>query len=257
MARHLHASRFAQASGDLALIAFMEGRWRGEGAQHQGARPYQEDSWALRDLADGSVLAVLADGMGGHKGGATASRLAVGAFMQAVESGAPLSGGLDAANQAVHEGVRRNPELENMGSTLVGVLVKGNIVSWISVGDSPLYLVSGAGIERINADHSMAPQLDALVARGMMSARDAAMHPSRHTLREAVMGQPLTLIDQGRKSLPPGARLLVCSDGVQTLTDANIAGWAAGSVDQLIGAVLSARDPHQDNVTVIKLERSL
>jgi protein phosphatase len=234
----------------------MEGKWRGEGAQHQGARPYQEDSWALRDLADGSVLAVLADGMGGHKGGATASRLVVDGFIRGIERGLTLAGALDAANQAVGDGVRRNPELENMGATLVGVLVKAETLHWISVGDSPLYMVSGSGIERVNADHSMAPQLDALVARGMMSARDAAAHPSRHTLREAVMGQRLTLIDQGRKSLPPGARLLVCSDGVQSLTDSDIAAWSARSAEQLVGAVLSMRDPHQDNVTVIKLERS-
>ena len=52
LARHLHPARPAQASGHLALD--MAGRWRGEGAQHQGARPYQEDSWALKPLADGS-----------------------------------------------------------------------------------------------------------------------------------------------------------------------------------------------------------
>jgi protein phosphatase len=234
----------------------MEVRWRGEGAQHQGARPYQEDSWALRDLADGSVLAVLADGMGGHKGGATASRLAVGAFIHAIETGMSLSAALDAANRAVGEGVRRDPELASMGATLVGVLVKDGMLRWISVGDSPLYLVSGARIERVNADHSMAPQLDALVARGVISKRDAAVHPGRHTLREAVMGQPLTLIDQGSRALPAGARLLVCSDGVQTLPDTDIAAWAAGSAEGLVGAVLAAREPHQDNVTVIKLERS-
>ena len=70
-------------------------RWRGEGAQHQGARPYQEDSWALRTLADGTVFAVLADGMGGHVGGATASRLAVGGFVMAIESGRSLAEALD------------------------------------------------------------------------------------------------------------------------------------------------------------------
>lgn len=234
----------------------MKGRWRGEGSQHQGARPYQEDSWALRDLADGSVLAVLADGMGGHKGGATASRLAVGAFIHAIEAGLLLAAALDAANRAVGEGVRRDPDLESMGATLVGVLVKGDVLHWISVGDSPLYLVSGGGIERVNADHSMAPQLDALVARGVISEREAAVHPARHTLREAVMGQPLTLIDEGRRSLPAGACLLLCSDGVETLADSDIAAWAARPAEKLVGAVLGARDPHQDNVTVIKLERS-
>jgi protein phosphatase len=229
--------------------------WRGEGAQHQGARPYQEDSWALRSLADGALLAVLADGMGGHAGGAVASRLAVGAFMMALEKGRGLADGLNAANLAVGQGAAQNPALENMGSTLVGALIKDDEVRWISVGDSPLYRVSDGGIERLNADHSMVPQIEALVARGIITPEEAANHPGRHTLREAVMGQPLTLIDQGARRLAPGDRLLVCSDGVLTLAERRIAAEAAKPVQALIDAVLAVRAPQQDNVTIIKLER--
>jgi serine/threonine protein phosphatase PrpC len=158
-------------------------RWRGEGAQHQGARPYQEDSWALRGLADDALLAVLADGMGGHTGGSIASRLAVGAFIMAVEQGGSLAEALQAANLAIAEGVSRKPELRGMGSTLVAV------------------------------------------------------------------------IDQGSRSLQPGGRLLVCSDGIQSLDDARIAEKAARPAQELIEAVLAVAAPAQDNVTVIKLER--
>jgi serine/threonine protein phosphatase PrpC len=230
-------------------------RWRGEGGQHRGDRSYQEDSWALRPLADGSLLAVVADGMGGHAGGAVASKLVVDAVVSSLEQGASLDDGLGAANAAVRDGARGKPELEGMGSTLVAALVQGDEVRWISVGDSPFFLAAGATLKRLNADHSMAPQVDALLARGMLTPEEAANHPGRHTLREAVMGGPLTLIDRGQQRIGPDACLLMCSDGVQSLSEQAIAAKASLPVRDLIGAVLAVRALHQDNLTIIKLER--
>jgi len=233
----------------------MRSRWRGEGSQHQGGRSYQEDSWALRPLADGSLLAIVADGMGGHAGGATASKLVVEAMVKSVEQGGSLADALLTANAAVRDGGKGRPELEGMGSTVVAALVASDEVRWISVGDSPFYLAAGNKLERLNADHSMAPQIDALRARGMLTAEEAAAHPGRHTLREAVMGTPLNLIDQGTRRLGRDNRLLLCSDGVQSLGDDAIAAQAARPVRDLIAAVLAAGVAHQDNVTIIKLER--
>jgi serine/threonine protein phosphatase PrpC len=234
----------------------MAGRWRGEGGQHQGARPYQEDSWALRSLGDGSLLAVVADGMGGHAGGAVASKVAVDAFVQAIEQGGGLADGLQEANAAVGRTAAARAELAGMGATLVAAQVRGDEVRWISVGDSPFFLVSSGQLERLNADHSMAPQIDALVKRGMLTAEEAEHHPGRHTLREAVMGQPLNLIDKGSRRLGPDVKLLLCSDGVQSLDEGQIAANAIRTVADMIEAVLGAAKEHQDNVTVIKLERA-
>ena len=234
----------------------MTARWRGEGGQHRGARPYQEDSWRLSTLGDGSLLAVVADGMGGHAGGATASRLVVEAFVHAVEQGGGLADGLNDANAAVGKGAAGKSELAGMGATLVGVHLRGDEVRWISVGDSPFYLVEAGKLERLNADHSMAPQIDQMVKRGMLTQEEADHHPGRHTLREAVMGEPLTLIDKGSRQLGPDARLLVCSDGVQSLKPEQILSQAALPVDRIISAVLGAAKEHQDNITVVKLERA-
>jgi PPM family protein phosphatase len=234
----------------------MSARWRGEGGQDQGARPYQEDCWALRTLADGALLAVVADGMGGHAGGAIAARLVVDAAVAAVERGGNLADALQAANAAVRAGQRGKPALDGMGSTLVAALVKDDEVRWISVGDSPLYMIEAGELVRLNADHSMAPQIDALLARGMLTADEAAHHPGRHTLREAVMGAPLTLIDEGSRPLTSGARLILCSDGTQSLDEASIAAVASQSVAALIAAVLAVGVAHQDNVTIVKLERT-
>jgi len=234
----------------------MAAGWRGEGGQHQGARPYQEDSWALRTLGDGSLLAVVADGMGGHAGGAIASKLAVEAFVHALEQGGGLADGLQAANEAVGKGAAGQPDLAGMGATLVAAQVRGDEVRWISVGDSPFFLVSAGKLERLNADHSMAPQIDAMLKRGLLTEDEAIHHPARHTLREAVMGEPLTLIDKGRRRLGADAKLLLCSDGVQTLGAKDIEAAAVKPVHGLIDAVLAAADEHQDNITVVKLERA-
>jgi len=234
----------------------MTTRWRGEGGQHQGARPYQEDSWRLVTLGDGSLLAVVADGMGGHAGGAVASQLAVDAFIHAIEQGGGLDDGLHDANQAVGRGALARHELTGMGATLVAARLRGDEVHWISVGDSPFYLIEAGTIVRLNADHSMAPQIDALVARGMLSAEEAEHHPARHTLREAVMGEPLSLIDRGSRRLGPDARLLVCSDGVNSLNNEQLLAQAWLPVDRIILAVLAAAKEHQDNITVVKLERA-
>ena len=233
----------------------MAAGWRGEGGQHQGARPYQEDSWALRTLGYGSLLAVVADGMGGHAGGAIASKLAVEAFVHALEQGGGLADGLREANEAVGKGAVGKPDLAGMGATLVAAQVRGDEVRWISVGDSPFFVVSAGRLERLNADHSMAPQIDEMLKRGLLTEEEAVHHPARHTLREAVMGEPLTLIDKGRRRLGADAKLLLCSDGVQTLSAKDIEAGAVKPVRGLIDAVLAAADEHQDNITVVKLER--
>src|SRR5262249_6868440 len=106
-------------------------RWLGEGGQDQGARPYQEDSWAGHAPADGSLVAVIADGMGGHAGGAVASKLVVDAFLKALRDGRPLLEGLQRANDAVRNGAAGKADLAGMGATLVAVLVKGDDVHWI------------------------------------------------------------------------------------------------------------------------------
>jgi serine/threonine protein phosphatase PrpC len=123
------------------------------------------------------------------------------------------------------------------------------------VGDSPFFLVAAGQLERLNADHSMAPQIDALVKRGMLTAEEAEHHPGRHTLREAVMGEPLTLVDKGSRRLGPDAKLLLCSDGIQSLSEAEIAANAIKTATALIETVLTAAKEHQDNITVIKMER--
>ncbi len=204
--------------------------------------------------------------MGGHAGGAVASRMVCEAFL-ATAPCAPgpirdrLSAGLDAANDAVAAKVTSNPLLSGMGSTIIGAVFSNSGLEWVSVGDSPLYLVRGGETRILNEDHSLAPELDDLVARGRLSAEEAERDPRRHMLRSAVTGEDIDMIDLPRApfALQPGDVVVLASDGVDTLEPEDlsriVAERTADSPEAvaraLIRAIDAARAPHQDNATVV------
>lgn len=249
-------------------------------AATQGARDYQEDTaafWpdgkgpvsaaALRTMAWRGSIAVLADGMGGHAGGALASQLVCENFLaaacsvEAEDLHERLHSALEAANAAVAGKVNDNPLLSGMGSTLIGAAFTDEGVEWISVGDSPLYLYRRGEIAVLNEDHSLAPELERLVAAGHISPEDARRDPRRHMLRSAVTGDEIDMIDISQRPLPleGGDYIVLASDGVETLDQSEIArviqGYAADGcaavARALIRAVEALREPFQDNATVV------
>ena len=250
-------------------------RWPVACRQWQGARPYQEDDYDLRVLADEpgeeedapALLMVLADGMGGEVGGATASHGAVQAFIHHFPEtrgaiGARLNECLDAANHGLHAQVTADPRLDGMGCTVVAAHYDGRSLAWLSVGDSPMWLFTGGRLARLNADHSMAPVLDRLAEIGELSPEEALSDGKRNMLRSAVMGGKVELVDCGRRScrLGPGDYLLLASDGLQTLADHDLERWlhvtdggVEAAADALLSAVQAAATPGQDNVTFLLL----
>ncbi len=238
----------------------------------QGARNYQEDTaeiWraaAEHQTGGAPAVAVLADGMGGHAGGALASRLVCETFITSFseadgDMNSRLARALDAANRRLSAEVLGDPGLSGMGSTLVGAVFNESGLSWVSVGDSPLYLYRRAEIALLNEDHSLAPALDKLAAEGQITLEQARNDHRRHMLRSAVTGEELDLVDLSKAPLPlePGDYVIVASDGIHTLETsemARIIGAYAGDgpqavADALVRAVDSARERHQDNTTVV------
>ena len=249
-------------------------------AATRGARDYQEDTAAFWPGGEnvflpssGAILlpedggfGVLADGMGGHAGGALASRMVCEKFIAtaALHHGTPrerLYAALNAANDAIASKVSDNPLLQGMGSTLIGTSFGPRGIEWISVGDSPLYLFRRGEVVMLNEDHSLAPELDRLVAAGSLTEAEARRDPRRHMLRSAVTGEEIDMIDMSRQPLllESGDYIVLASDGVDTLESAEVAriirGYAsdgAASVAKaIIRAVEALREPHQDNATVL------
>ncbi len=243
----------------------------------KGARDYQEDSSAFWPAGKSSVgaaqpasadrlVAVLADGMGGHTAGALASRMVCESFVSAYAgfNGSRPERLLDAlrsANDAIAAKVEANPVLSGMGSTLVAAALSDEGVEWVSVGDSPLLLYRRGEIAHLNEDHSLAPELDRLAALGRMTVDQAKADPRRHMLRSAVTGEELDLVDVSRRPLvlEEGDYVILASDGLHTLETPEIerivSAYAADGAEAVAGALIRAveamRDPHQDNTTVM------
>jgi len=240
--------------------------------QQIGARLRQEDYYAFARVpgpegSDAALLSLVADGMGGHEAGGFASRLASNAFVDAFLRGddqSPsdrLESALFGANDAVLNGTEATRKRVGcMGTTLVATLLTREGIYWVSVGDSAAYLFRDGQIRRLNADHSFRPLIEEQIERGLITREQAREHPNRNTLRSAVTGYPIDLIDLSHSPMPLREDdLVVCaSDGIFSLSVAGINDElqnlrerpASEIADGLIAAALAVQAEYQDNVTV-------
>jgi serine/threonine protein phosphatase PrpC len=231
----------------------------------RGRRALQEDA-VIGHVEDGAAegLIALADGCGGHARGDLASNIAAEVALRAFRRSegtvpARLREAAEAANLAVYAKAQTAPDLEGMSTTLLLAHVDGPEIHWVSVGDSPLYLLRAGRLERLNATHSLARHLDILVDMGEMAPEEAAGHPARATLTSALGGAEIEEIDCPEEPVEagPGDVLMAASDGLLTLPERAIAqllsdgeASAATLVDRLLDAVAEAGADEQDNTSV-------
>lgn len=246
-------------------------------ALSQGARARQEDALvtAFPEGDDGG-FAILSDGMGGHAAGDLASRIIVSEiFAQLMLRGtidpdrqadvAPLlQKVVKVANSCIRSYTDANPQKRGMGGTVVATLVTGGMLHWISVGDSLLYLYRDGALTRLNADHSMGPQIDLMVDEGLLDAAAAERHPQRNCLTSALIGEDIPHIDCPATPLElrDGDLIVLASDGLQylrpELIEATIAQTAEAQSSSVSRALMSALgaldDPEQDNTAIVILK---
>jgi PPM family protein phosphatase len=228
------------------------------GAAIQGQRSEQQDSYRARWLeSEKAWLLVLADGMGGHAAGGVASRLAADAFVAAFSEARAKGFGikesfmlsLEEANLKIQQAQRASPETAGMGTTLVGGYLSGQGIAWISVGDSPLWVLHNGGITRLNEDHSL---------------REIARHGAKgvaNMLASVVNGEPITLINCHPDPVPLKFDdfILISSDGILTLEERDIADVAKTNVKYgcegvaraLLREVEKRGKTNQDNCAVL------
>jgi len=227
----------------------------------RGARSYNEDR--LGCAGSGPAYWALADGLGGHRGGARAAELAVEAALASLgTSAAPkLEGRLKQAVSDAHARIRAQQKLEaehaSMRSTLVLLGISGDEIAWAHSGDSRLYHFRDGKLIWRTRDHSV---VQLLVSAGEITESDVTKHPERSRLISCLGGDNSLLISTRNAGAPPraGDALLLASDGLWE----HFEGWQMESVlarsatpeaflSNLATQVGEAMHPSQDNYTGI------
>lgn len=206
----------------------------------------------------GGRLLIVADGMGGHRGGATASRLAAetvkSQYLDSETTDIPtaLRDSLSRANARIYSEAQSTPELRGMGTT-TSVLAVREDQGWLAhVGDSRIYLIRDGEIQQLTDDHSL---VATMVREGLLTAQEAETHPRRNVLQRSMGVQEDVEIDiKGPIELREGDTFILCSDGLHGVVkedEIQEIGKAPidAAADELLRRALARGAP--DNVTVI------
>ncbi len=224
-----------------------------------------------------SVLALIADGIGGHRAGEVAADLAVEHISQAISKSdakdpiTSLSEAITSASQAIRGQADADPTRKGMGSTCVCAWVIGTQLFAASVGDSRLYLVRENTIHQLTTDHTWVQEA---IEHGVLTPELARKHPNAHIIRRYLGSKETPKPDfrlrlspsesdeqaeanQGM-SLAPGDRLLLCSDGLTDLVeDSEIQGALVSlpreeALSRMV-ALANERGGH-DNITILVMQ---
>ena len=233
------------------------------GLTHRGAvRQQNQDAFAIRNLPDGRVIALVCDGMGGARAGNIASAMAVKLFTEEFlrTSGREeerMRKAAALANREVFQRSLRDEDCAGMGTTLVAALAGEGGAVILNEGDSRAYHINQEGIVLVTRDHSLVADL---VERGELTREEARRHPNKNLITRALGADPDLMADCFRQPLAPGDYLLLCSDGLSNVVEEQemlyevIHGEGDESCCQrLLDIALSRGAP--DNVTVVLIRR--
>lgn len=229
-------------------------------AQHLGMRRQQQDSFGFSSPDSQPFTAIVADGMGGMRNGAEASRMTVRLFLDAVSTGRSMADAAREANQAVYAMGVEAGEPESTGSTLAAVTIAEGGLSWVAVGDSQIYRFRNGELALVNEEHSYSADLLDLVLDGRLNLDQVRQDPQKDALTSFIGRETLTLIDECRMPVPlaAGDVVLICSDGLYRVVGTDeirevLASGADNPAEVLLRRAIARNHPHQDNITILTL----
>jgi serine/threonine protein phosphatase PrpC len=208
-------------------------------------------------------LIAVADGMGGHAAGEVASRIAI----EVLQSLAPTLVSTNIDEDSVADLLMRSLhsidskfsaiteediEKRGMGTTLTALLIRDKYISLLHVGDSRCYRLRGNTLEQLSTDHTV---IQELLDQGAISQAEAAEHPQRSMLTQALRGDGDVTPVLQMYEIKKGDRYLLCSDGLSgVLTEKEIRiGLKKTDKDEAVKFLVDATyiNGAPDNVTVL------
>lgn len=230
-------------------------------------RTHNEDAFFVSTQMYGPLpnIYIVADGMGGHKGGAYASKAAISFLCEFLKAHANmhlesadeialfLKRGIIHVNYQLFQKSKTDLAYKGMGTTLTLCTIKDHMLYVAHVGDSRLYTVNREQINQITKDHSLVQEM---ITKGYISDQEASGHPQRHIITRAVGTYEKIQVDTYTEPLDGVAYIFLCSDGITTmLNDDEIHAIIIKEkeletkVDELI--MLANERGGEDNITVI------
>ncbi len=205
------------------------------------------------------MLFIVADGMGGHRGGEIASKLAVDTIVSSFYASNDKNL-IDAfreafsdANRVIIEKSHEDVALFGMGTTCTAMVIRPNEAYFAHVGDSRAYLLRGGKLTQVTEDHSLVGEM---VRSGIISDEDAKVHPRRNVITRSLGTHEDLVTDTPSSPFPliDGDVFLLCSDGLTSLVDTDELESVLGSnspreaSDKLVD--LANEKGGKDNITV-------
>ena len=193
-------------------------------------REQNQDYFYISEETEEPKIYILADGMGGYKGGEIASRLATESVQKYIQNNFEritkekeeilklVKSAVEYANMVVYEKSKEVPELEGMGTTLEVCLIYNNKAYIGHVGDSRIYRIRKDVIRKLTKDHSYVQKL---VEDKKITREEAKTHPKKNMLIKALGCTPYVEPDIRARNFEKGDVFIMCSDGLTNMVEEN------------------------------------
>ena len=192
------------------------------------AREKNQDYYYVSKDTDVPRIYILADGMGGYKGGEVASKLATESVKKYIENNFSniikekeeilklIASAVEYANMVVYEKSKEDKELEGMGTTLEVCVIYNNKAYIGHVGDSRVYRIRKDIIRKLTKDHSYVQQL---IEDKKITREEAKTHPKKNMITKALGCTPFVEPDLRARNFEKGDIFIICSDGLTNMVD--------------------------------------